>query len=443
VPFDDPLIQQILSQSGGIVTGLGQGFLAGADPQGMAALANAQSQQASARLQALQIQQELAKEQMRQQGAALMGPALAELLAGTETPSGVLASDSFRADPVAAFTALGTEGINMLMTQIQKERDFGLDQKVFGPGRLLLRAGRVVIERPDGSLDLVREVKAGDTKQYQLPGGAVVDSPFPGTYISEPATGELANLPTNARRISPVQQIEQGEPGAFTGLTKSQTGKQVESLRSAAESARTTISLTDELIDRIQQRPELLSVSGSLSSLVTGVEAQVFGLLRLAGTASNAKEAQDLVTSFVEANSEEIDGIVARMKTTAIDRGVIESMVQTLAYSVAAQREGGKLSASDVQSALRTIGQSASPEAFVAVLEDLQRRTVEGFEGKLQIRGRGIPTEELEALRAAVPSPRSRGRRPPRGVPAGSVATDKTFEGKPVWRAPDGSEWVE
>lgn len=223
---------------------------------------------------------------------------------------------------------------------------------------------------------------------------------------------------------------EEGPPGSVgTGLTPSQQGEELQALLAQERNTAMGIRLTRDI--REQLRPEALGAPGAIAAGVESLRAQLEGAARLAGADVAANDAtfrraiegsQDLLERAVGSAS-------SSLGATAAQRAVIRSLVQDLAYAFASSRESGKLSESDVRSALETIGQSSSPRVFATVLEDLETRLRRRFEDRLTQARRRNP-EAVADVGGLVPPPISRARVTPAQIGSMSLDQLRAIEGE-------------
>lgn len=135
-------------------------------------------------------------------------------------------------------------------------------------------------------------------------------------------------------------------------------------------------------------------------------------------------------------------------KELGIENDELESLLTSMAYMQARTTfgESGRLSDTDVQLALRSLGaQHSDPEALREVLHMNARLAERGFRNNFQVRTGQEFQGNLGTDRLNQNQQGTGGTSPddlPEGVPQGSVRHGVTNDGLPVYRSPDGELMV-
>lgn len=183
---------------------------------------------------------------------------------------------------------------------------------------------------------------------------------------------------------------EVGQAGDFN-ITK----KEREQLRQAEVATKQAIASANDLLDKIENNPDVLQTVGALARTASGLASEIRGALRAAGV-DIGQELMDL--GAYEATFEELGIEDQKARGAAFDLA--------LAYAAAGGLGKGKeLSNRDIESALRRIGAGGlrSPATRRAVIEDvasvldrnfrIRYETIRGkpYDGELGLRESSAP----------------------------------------------------
>lgn len=234
----------------------------------------------------------------------------------------------------------------------------------------------VTVERdPQGNLT-VTDVEAPTERQAERRTISAEEANERFGTTLNPGAAVTIERPQGAREFSivdvegGVERREEGEPGGFAGQTEERQFNELET------NARNLIANTQEAIDLLEENPDINTFVGRGASIINSFTAEARALGRQIG--GEEFDPENLNPDRFEDTFRELGIESDRMK----------SLVQSMAYSIARTREGGRLSEPDIRSAIRTVGANTSdPEAFKQILRDVARRTARRVQITAQILG--------------------------------------------------------
>lgn len=187
------------------------------------------------------------------------------------------------------------------------------------------------------------------------------------------------------------------------------------------------------------------------------------GFLSRLGNSLSAQARAIARNSDAEFDPERFD--FAAFPETARQSAAVRSNILSMAFALARTREEGRLSDTEVQQALNSIGgNSGSPEQIMAAINEVVPNAIQGIDDQIAIERsnfEGTPvnpptflSEDLKARNITIPERSSSGQRQapaqatpetgqaPEGLPQGSQRVGRTRDGSVVWETPDGRRLV-
>lgn len=234
-----------------------------------------------------------------------------------------------------------------------------------------------------GIADIVKETSPAYQQEVQkAQRTAQAQAPLP------PSVAATVGLP-------PGMTVGQAEEMGLFASELAEDPKVVREVRQNVAATNTALKEIAQLSEMIDARS--IGLSGSIARGIASASAQMEAIAEGMGISLSEMAPQALANhpSIRRGIEEEIgDGPKAN---------VIRSRMADLAYSIASAREGGKLSTSDVEFALQSLGNSGDPESFRQTLTDLGERLRYGAAKKAESTVGMVPMQlrsldELEQL---------------------------------------------
>lgn len=176
--------------------------------------------------------------------------------------------------------------------------------------------------------------------------------------------GQARFTPVDSSRYRPVDTQETGTSGELSGLGDTEQRK----LRDQQTSAQNFIATTGDAINLLQENPNINTwasrAQSTLNSMAQEVKALGLGGANLRDSDKDPLNPAQWQDEFGE---------------MGIQSDRLRGIIQSLAFSLARSREGGRLSESDIRSALKTVGTSSDPQSLSATMQDVANRVARRF----------------------------------------------------------------
>lgn len=239
---------------------------------------------------------------------------------------------------------------------------------------------------PGQRLQITTGPKRGEFVGEAVPSKPPADPEFIKTQQRFSAVENLIKNTTDSDALASLQQqktdlrgrldkLQAGTSSTFDIRTR--TKKEAEELRAADIATRQSQATIQDIIERVEGNPELISAAGAISRGAETLASQIDGLAKLSGididASRNVSDYTDILNSF---------------EGEAIKSAEIQSAVVNLAFSAAASsgQTGRAVSDRDVERFMREIGASTgSPETFVAVLKSFGERLQRNFDIRREV----------------------------------------------------------
>jgi hypothetical protein len=317
-------------------------------------------------------------------------------------PVGERVAELMRSDPMA-FLRLSQQvgGANQLFDLIQVQ----LQARPAAPAFVNLRMpdGRIVhVQEGSAEFEQARQAGAVETGAAETAPLGVVD-PETGRFLRTVLEGspEMAEAIRRGLLVTRVTGEAAGEAGV-TGRTV--LPSEQEDFRNLEANTIGFVETALDMIEQVRGRPELLGTAGGLSRIFLGIDQQLQGIRRLMPDRGYEilgepgerprRVSEDELRSLAE---REAQALLPGLGRLGAEAAVVQSRIVDLAFSAAravANQEGRAVSDRDLREFLKVIGGGGAldnPEAMQAVLADVIRRVVRGFETRGRIVNRDLP----------------------------------------------------
>lgn len=176
--------------------------------------------------------------------------------------------------------------------------------------------------------------------------------------------GQARFEPVDSSQYRPVDTQEQGTSQELSGLGSTEQRK----LRDQQTSAQNFIATTGDAIKLLQENPNINTWSARAQSTLNSM-AQEAKALGLGGASLKDSDKDPLNPSQWQDEFGEM----------GIQSDRLRGIIQSLAFSLARSREGGRLSESDIRSAIKTVGTSSDPQSLATTMQDVANRVARRF----------------------------------------------------------------